>query len=110
MTAVALGVRFLLELATLAALAVAGFTGPGSPVLKVVLGVGLPVLAALAWGRWVAPKATHRLPDPARLVVELVVLGSGVAALLLAGHVGWASALAVALVVDEAAVIALRAR
>jgi hypothetical protein len=33
----------------------------------------LPVLGALVWGRWVAPRAGHRLPDPARAVVEVVL-------------------------------------
>ena len=33
----------------------------------------LPVVAALVWGRWVAPRSGHRLADPARAGVELVL-------------------------------------
>ena len=56
------GVRFACEIA-----AVAAVVWWGWPVLGILLGV---VVIAL-WGAWVAPKAQRRLPDPARLLVEL---------------------------------------
>ena len=34
------------------------------------------------WGPFVAPKASRRLEDPGRLVVEVVVFGAGALALL----------------------------
>ena len=44
----------------------------GAPA-SLVTGVLLPVAAGLVWGRWVAPRAAHRLTDPARAGVELVL-------------------------------------
>lgn len=83
-------VRFLLELVLLAALAVAGAS------VSPVLAVALPVAAAVVWGRWVAPKATRRLPDPRRLAVELVLFAVAGAALAAAGHPAPGAALFVA--------------
>ena len=71
--AVLLALRFVAELALLAALAWGGWHLSDSTPISLLAAVLLPVLAALAWGRWVAPKAGHRLRDPARAAVELVV-------------------------------------
>jgi hypothetical protein len=72
---------FLVELALLAVLAVAG-ARLGDGALAVVLGAGLPLGAAVLWGLWLAPRATRRLAYPARLVAKLVLVF--VAAALLA--------------------------
>ena len=77
-------VRFTAELGMLAALAYAGWRLlSDTPVLGVVAAIALPVVAAVVWGAWVAPRAARRLEDPARLVVELVLFGAAVAGLLL---------------------------
>ena len=55
-------------------------------VVQIVLGLGIPAVAMTIWGLFVAPKATRRLPDPARLVVELCVFGAGVLAFVLGGY------------------------
>ena len=56
-----LGLRFVLELCMLVALGIWGFSQ------NVVLGIAAPLAAAVVWGLWIAPKATRRLRDPARL-------------------------------------------
>jgi hypothetical protein len=61
-------------------------TGAGTAA-KAGLGLGAPLLAAVIWGLWVAPASRRRLPDPARLVVEVVLFAAGVAALTAAGYV-----------------------
>lgn len=77
-------VRFAAELGMLAALAYAGWRLlSDTPVLGIVTAVTLPVLAAVVWGAWVAPKSARRLEDPARLSVELALFGAAVAGLLL---------------------------
>ncbi len=77
------GLRFLLELAALAALAYWGFAEHDG-VVQWVLGLGAPLVAAAVWGRFVAPKASHPTVDPLRLALEVLVFGSGVAALCVA--------------------------
>jgi hypothetical protein len=74
------GLRFLLELAALAAVAYWGFAEHDGAV-QWVLGLGAPLLVAVAWGAFVAPKASHPTTDPVRLLLEVAVFGSGVAAL-----------------------------
>lgn len=71
--AILLAVRFLAELGMLAALAWGGWTLDGNSALSVVLALLLPLAAAGVWAAWVAPRAPHRLRDPARLAVELTL-------------------------------------
>jgi hypothetical protein len=75
--------RFLLELAALASLAYWGFAEYDG-VVQWLLGLGAPLAAAVLWGRFVAPRASHPTVDPVRLVLEVLVFGSGVAALFAA--------------------------
>ncbi|WP_323097843.1 YrdB family protein [Intrasporangium sp. YIM S08009] len=88
--------RFAAELGMLAALGVGGWTAGAraGAAVGVVVAVALPVLAAVVWGRWVAPRAGHRLEDPARLGVEVVLFAAAAGGLVRAGHPGWALALA----------------
>jgi uncharacterized protein DUF2568 len=82
---VTLTVRFLCELAMLAALAYWGFT-VGAGIGAWLLGVGAPLVAAVVWGAWVAPKAGWPVPIPARVVIELVLVGAAAGALAVAGQ------------------------
>ena len=65
-----LTVRFLTELAMLAGLAVAGARLGDGVAFSVVDAVLLPVVAAVVWGVFIAPRASRRLPEPARFIVE----------------------------------------
>ena len=78
--------RFILELVVLVALAIWGFGASREPIVQVILGLGAPAIAIVVWATFVSPKAPRRLDDPARLVLEIVVFGAGVLALVLAGH------------------------
>jgi hypothetical protein len=82
---VTLTVRFLCELAMLAALAYWGFT-VGDGIGAGVLGLGAPLVAAVVWGTWVAPKARWPVPIPTRVVIELVLFGAAAGALAVAGQ------------------------
>src|SRR4051794_41290844 len=79
-----LALKFLLELCALAALAYFGAT-VGPPVAGVLLGIGLPVLAALLWSRFAAPRSERRLRGRARLAFELGVFAAATVALAAAG-------------------------
>jgi hypothetical protein len=65
--------RFLAELAMLGCLAYGGWALGDDVLVSLALAVGLPLAAALVWGRWVAPRASHRLADPRRMGVEVVL-------------------------------------
>ena len=80
-----LTVRFLVELATLAALAVAGASASAGLGWRIVLAIGGPGLLALIWGLVMAPRARRRLADPARLIVEIMLFLAAASALAQVG-------------------------
>jgi hypothetical protein len=86
MRALNLVLRFVLEVCALAALAYGGWHVPGPVWLRILAAVAFPLIAAIIWGRWVAPKASHPIPDPQRLVPEWIVFGGATVALALTGH------------------------
>ncbi|MGY1825920.1 MULTISPECIES: DUF2568 domain-containing protein [unclassified Blastococcus] len=97
--------RFALELSALAALALWGFT-LGVPVaVRVLAGVGAPVVAAVVWGLFASPRAAVALPSAARLAVQALVLGAAVAALVQAGRPQLASAFGLAAAVNAALLV-----
>lgn len=72
---------FFLELCLLAALGYWGFHVGKGPIGKAVLGLGAPLLLALLWGSFMAPKAWRPLPAAPHLIAEIVLFGLGAAAL-----------------------------
>ena len=84
-------VRFLLELGMLAAVGYWGFKTGSGWVLKALLGIGLPILIAVVWGMFVAPKAIYPLHGPAHLALGFVLLASGAVALFASqrADLGW---------------------
>src|SRR5262245_52920009 len=103
------GLRFFLELSALAAVAYWGWSGHDGG-LRWVLVVAAPLAIAAVWGRFVAPKARTRVGDPWRLVLELLVFGSAVAALLDADQTTLAIVLAAAVALHLALTFPLRQR
>lgn len=91
---------FLSELAALAALAAWGWSA-GSGAGRWLPAVGLPVVAALLWGAFAAPRARFDVPAAA-LAVEVVVLGGAVVALVDLRHPWVAVLLAVAALLGAA--------
>jgi len=86
------GLAFLLELGALIALGWWGFhTGSGVAV-HVLLGLGAPLLAAVAWGLFAAPKARVVVPLAGVLVVKFLVFGAATAGLYAVGRHGLAFA------------------
>ena len=82
-----LAIRFLLELCLLAIFGYWGFTGPGSFLSRLVIGTGSLFLVILTWGLFIAPKASRRLPDPRRSMLELVIFGLAALALASRGQI-----------------------
>ena len=81
-----LALAFLLELCMLAALGYWGFTLDQGLAVRVGAGLGLPILAAVIWGMWMAPRASNRLAEPWHLIAELIMFGLAIAALYAAGR------------------------
>ena len=80
---------FLDELVLLAALAVAGARIGGGTFPSIARAVAFPLVAAVVWGRWLAPRAKSSLPHPARLAVKLLLFAVAAALLIAVDLVLW---------------------
>ena len=74
-------IRFLLEICVLAAVCYWGFKINSNWLLNILMGIGIPLLIAIVWGMFGAPKAANHLTGFSLLALEIIVFGSGVAAL-----------------------------
>ncbi len=93
--------RFLLELCILVALGYWGFTTGQPTIVKIGLGLGAPLLAAVVWGVFLAPASSRRLQEPWFLIVELVIFGLAIAALYSTGQRSLAVAFALIYVINK---------
>jgi hypothetical protein len=94
-----LALKFLLEVAALAAFAFWG-ASTGEMPLSLALAISTPVVAAIAWGVFAAPKSKRRLPLPSRVRFEVIFFVAAVLALLSAGAPGLAVAMAVLVILN----------
>ena len=94
-------VRFLLELCMLAAVGYWGFKTQSGWAMKILFGIGLPLLIAVLWGLFVAPKATYPLHGASHLTLELLLLFSGTAALFASGKLSLAWAYTLTLIINR---------
>jgi len=105
--ALLLTVRFLLELAALAALAWWGVRTGETALTKVLLGAGAPLAMAVVWGAFIAPKASFAVPGPVHVALQLAVLAAATAALVAIQKHTAAEVFAVTAVVNGVALYAL---
>jgi Protein of unknown function (DUF2568) len=94
MAAANLALKFLLELAAFAALAVWGAS------VSVLLAIAAPAAAIVLWGIFAAPKSARRLPDRARIPFELAVFALAAVALAAAASVALAVVFGVLVVIN----------
>ena len=104
-----LGIRFVLELCLLAAVGYWGIQLDSSWLIRVVAGIGLPLLVAVIWGTFTSPKAPYLLQEPWRFGLEIVLFGLGAAAWLAAGQVTLGIIMAVVFLVNRVLLMALDA-
>ena len=96
-----LGLAFVLELCVVAALAYWGFQVGDGVLVKLILGIGAPLVAIVLWGRFMAPRSTTRLTGGAYLAMKFIVFGAGVVALASIGQVTLAIILAVVSIINQ---------
>ena len=94
-----LALKFLLELAALAAFGIWG-ASIADGAAAVVLAIGLPAAVAVVWGTLAAPKARRRLPLRLRAPFELGVFAFAALALWQAASVTAAAAFAAIAIVN----------
>ena len=92
-------VAFLVEIGALILLALAGAQADEPTVVRVALTVALPVVAAVLWGLFAAPRARIR-SVPLKLATMVLVLGAGVFAGYLVLPGAWAVAFMVVVLVN----------
>jgi hypothetical protein len=107
MRAANLALRFALELAALAGLAVWGLNAVGG-VARIGLAIAAVLAGAAVWGIWCAPRSARRLAQPARTVVQASVFGLGAAGYAVAGHVAIAAVFVVLSTLNWALLFAWR--
>jgi hypothetical protein len=91
---------FAAELGSLAALAFWGFTLPAGTGLRILAGVGVPLVAIVLWWLFAAPQAAYSVPALA-VATKVLVQGGAVAALVVTGHPRLAIALGAAVVLGQ---------
>ncbi len=83
---------FLLELGMLAAFCFAGWVSTPVIWLRLLLAVGLPAVAIVAWALWAAPRAgKRRLKMPALMIFKVAIFALATAAWWAAGQAFLAS-------------------
>ena len=94
-------IRFLLELCMLAAVGYWGFKTQSSLTMKIILGIGLPLLLIVLWSLFVAPRAVYPLQGISHVVLSLILLGSGAVALFASGQATLAWVYVIVLIVNQ---------
>ena len=97
-----LALRFLLELCALGALGYWGYQAGSGPLVKIALAIGAPLLAAVVWGAFIAPKASVPVPVWLWLLLQALVFGLAAAGLVATGHPTLAAALVLAVMLNGA--------
>ncbi|MEU5937814.1 YrdB family protein [Micromonospora sp. NPDC047548] len=86
MTVVLLAFAFLLELAALVAAGWWGFTLDAGLPVRLLAGLGAPLLIAVVWGTFCSPRATVPLPAAAKYAAQAACFVTGGVLLALAGR------------------------
>ena len=102
-----LALRFLLELAGIAAVAYWGYNA-SSGTLRWILAVGAAVVLIAVWAVVIAPKADNRIPQDARILLGSAVLLIAAALLFTTDQRVPALVLGALVVVNSALIFVLR--
>ncbi len=104
-----LGLRFVLELCILVIFGYWGFkTGGSSTLLKLLLGIGTPILFAVGWGTFLAPKSSMQLSEPWLFLLELIIFGLACWALFSTGKTNLAVTFGVIYIINKILILIWR--
>ncbi|ROQ68504.1 uncharacterized protein DUF2568 [Streptomyces sp. 840.1] len=108
MKSVNLLVVFLSELAVIASVGTWGFTLGTGWTLRLLAGIGGPVVMIALWWLFGAPDAPHKVHGAIRVAFEACWFGAGAVALALAGYVVAALVLAGVMALSKGLAVAWR--
>lgn len=100
-----LAIRFFLELCALASLCYWGFQFWVNVYVKFVFGIGSPLLFAIIWGIFIAPKASLKLPEPYKVMLEIVLFGVTSVALYFVDQTTLAIVLGIVFIINRILII-----
>jgi len=95
------GILFLVELGMLVSFGMWGFSLHVPTIVKFLVGLGVPAMVIVIWGRYFAPKASHPLGEPLNAFGELSLFIVSAIALYAAGYHQIAIIFGVVAVVSE---------
>jgi len=103
-----LALAFLLELCALAAFAWWGYqVGQGTPT-KIALAAGVPLVVAVFWGLFVAPRAPFRTTPAVKFALALAVFALAAVALYVTGLQTFALIFVIAALLNRALILIWR--
>ena len=76
-----ISIFFLLEIAMLVSFMYWGFHLDNRLLIKILLGIGTPIVVAIIWGVFIAPKASIPVTVPIRVFLQIILFGSAAVAL-----------------------------
>ncbi|MEJ7803629.1 MAG: YrdB family protein [Candidatus Limnocylindria bacterium] len=97
-----LTLRFLLELAAIAALAYSGFQASANGLIRAIAGIGAPLALIVIWAMVVAPNTANGLSQAQKDLIGTVLLVLTAVALGLAGQRGLAVGFGIVVLVNAA--------
>lgn len=80
-------IRFLIELCVIGILGYWGFHIGKEYFLKMLFGIGIPLLVIIIWGLFGSPAAPLQLTGFAKILLEILIFGSAIAALVHTGNI-----------------------
>jgi undecaprenyl pyrophosphate phosphatase UppP len=99
---------FFLEIAMLIFLGYCGFQYPENRILKYLLMILLPLIAAILWGFFAAPKSRRRLRQPYRMFFAMMIFGVAVFLLYKSGIRTLAIVFAVLVLINQLLLLILK--
>jgi hypothetical protein len=76
-----ISIFFLLEIAMLVSFMYWGFHLDNRLLIKILFGIGTPIVVAIIWGVFIAPKASIPVTVPIRILLQIILFGSAAVAL-----------------------------